>query len=66
MIWIHRNLTVHNSLSRVFANERKDNLTDAIDEQLAAGTEGLRMEDKWLMEVDLNDLTGYTKGEKDV
>lgn len=40
--------------------------TDAIDEQLAAGTEGLRMEDKWLMEVDLNDLTGYTKGEKDV
>ena len=57
-MWIFRNLTVHDSISGV--------LIDAIEEQLAEGHEGLREEDKWLMEVDLDDLTCPISGDKEV
>ena len=39
---------------------------DAIEEQLQEGESGLRDEDKWLMEVDLDDLTSGTNGEREV
>ena len=65
-MWIYRNLTVHDSLSGVFANERKERLMDAIEEQLAEGVDGLREEDKWLMEVDLDAISEHSTGEKEV
>ena len=65
-MWIYRNLTIHDSLSGVFANERKERLMDAIEEQLLEGPESLREEDKWLLEVDLDDISGVTTGEKEV
>eukprot|EP00956_Cyclotella_meneghiniana_P027278 scaffold60862_cov41-Cyclotella_meneghiniana.AAC.8 len=36
-----------------------------IDEQLAMGKDGLKEEDKWLLEVQLDDLDGETAGEKE-
>ena len=36
-----------------------------IDEQLAMGEDGLKEEDKWLLEVQLDDLDGETAGEKE-
>ena len=64
-LWIYRNLMVHDSLSGVFACERKEKLMEAIDDQLAMGEDGLREEDKWLLEVDLNDLDESTTGERE-
>ena len=64
-LWIYRNLLVHDSVSGIFACERKDKLLEDIEEQLAMGEEGLKEEDKWLLEVSLDDLDGDTTGEKE-
>jgi hypothetical protein len=65
-LWIYRNLMMHDSLSVVFACEPKEKLMEAIEEQLALGSDGLREEDKWLLEIDLDDLDGHTTGEREV
>ena len=64
-LWIYRNLLVHDSISGLFACERKEQLMEDIDEQLAMGEDGLKEEDKWLLEVQLDDLDGETSGEKE-
>jgi hypothetical protein len=67
-LWIYRNLMMHDSLSLsgVLACERKEKLMEAIKEQLALGSDGLREEDKWLLEIDLDDLDGHTTREREV
>jgi hypothetical protein len=52
-------------MSGLFACERKERLMEAIDKQLAMGEDGLREEDKWLLEVQLDDLDDKTSGEKE-
>jgi hypothetical protein len=65
-MWIFRNLMMHDSLSGVFACERKEKLMEDIEEQLLLGADGLWEEDKWLLEIDLDDLDGNTTGEREV
>jgi hypothetical protein len=65
-MWIFRNLMMHDSLSGVFACERKEKLMDDIEEQLLLGADSLREEDKWLLEINLDDLDGDTTGEREV
>eukprot|EP00956_Cyclotella_meneghiniana_P010073 scaffold13929_cov79-Cyclotella_meneghiniana.AAC.3 len=64
-LWIFRNLMVHDAVGGIFACERKDKLREDIEEQLAMGEEGLKEEDKWLLEVTLDDLDGDTTGERE-
>jgi hypothetical protein len=57
---------MHDSLSGVFACERKEKQMDDIEEQLLLGADSLREEDKWLLEINLDDLDGDTTGEREV
>jgi hypothetical protein len=65
-MWIFRNLMMHDSLSGVFACERKEKQMDDIEEQLLLGADSLREENKWLLEINLDDLDGDTTGEREV
>ena len=53
---MYRNLMVHDGTSGVLATSRKEKLQEEIEHQLELGGEGLREEDKWMMEVNLGDL----------
>jgi hypothetical protein len=63
-MWIYRNLMVHDGVSGVLATTRKEKLMEEIEHQLELGGEGLREEDKWMMEVNLGDLSEGT-GERE-
>jgi hypothetical protein len=49
----------------IFASKRKEILLGDIEEQIAMGEVGLQEEDKWLLEVELNDFACDTAGEKE-
>ncbi len=63
-MWIYQNLMVHDGVSGVLATTRKEKLMEEIEHQLELGGEGLREEDKWMMEVNLGDLSEGT-GERE-
>ena len=63
-LWIYRNLMIHDGGLGVLATTRKEKLQEAIEHQLELGGEGLREEDKWMMEVNLGDLLEGT-GERE-
>jgi hypothetical protein len=63
-LWIYRNLMIHDGVSGVLATSWKEKLQEAIEHQLELGGEGLREEDKWMMEVNLGDLSDGT-GERE-
>ena len=63
-MWIYRNVVVHDELSGFYAVQGRERLQKAIEEQRANGHDDLREEDKWLMEVNLDDLN-ETTGEKE-
>ncbi len=63
-MWIYRNLMIHDGVSGVLATSRKEKLQEAIEHQLELGGDGLREEDKWMMEVNLGDLSEGT-GERE-
>ena len=55
-LWIYRNMVVHDEMNGLYAVEGRERLQQAIEEQLALGGEDLCEEDKWMMEINLNDL----------
>ena len=63
-LWIYRNLMIHDGGSGVLAITRKEKLQEEIEHQLELGGDGLREEDKWMMEVNLGDLSEGT-GERE-
>ena len=60
--WLYRNLQVHDDQAGALANRRKEELQLAIEEAKCKGMDGLDVEDRWLMEVRLDDLD-ETSGE---
>ena len=54
--WIYRNLLVHDRNSGVLATKKKEDLQIEIQRQQDLGTEGLADEDKFLLEIKLEDL----------
>ena len=60
--WIYRNLLVHDKLSGVLATEKKEDLQKEIQRQQELGEEGLDEQDKFLLEIKLDDLE-ETSGE---
>ena len=61
--WLYRNLVVHDEVSGVLANKRKEELMMRIEEVQGMGGEELTEEEKLLVEVNLEDLE-YSKGER--
>ena len=57
-----RNFLIHDNVSGMLALERKEDLQIAIEEQQAMGLDGLAEEDRYLMEINLDDLE-TTSGE---
>ena len=60
--WIYRNVQVHDIVSGVHATRRKEELQGAIEDQLDLGEDGLDEQDKWLLDINLEDLE-TTSGE---
>ena len=60
--WLYRNVQVHDSQSGVLATLRKEELQKLIEEQIELGGEGLDDDDKFLLEINLEDLE-TTSGE---
>jgi len=51
-----RNFLIHDNISGMLALERKEELQIAIEEQQEIGLEGLGEEDKYMMEINLDDV----------
>ena len=60
--WLYRNVQVHDVVSGSLATAKKEELQRLIEEQLAMGEESLEEEDRYLLEVNLEDLE-TTSGE---
>ena len=54
--WIYRNLLVHDRISGVLATMKKEELQKEIQRQQELGEDGLDKEDKFLLEIKLEDL----------
>ena len=54
--WIYRNLLVHDRVSGVLATKKKEELQIEIQKQQEMGVEGLADEEKFLLEIELEDL----------
>ena len=54
--WIYRNLLVYDRVSGVLATKKKEELQIEIQKQQEMGVEGLADEDKFLLEIKLEDL----------
>ncbi len=54
--WIYRNLLVHDRTAGILATQKKEELQAAIKAQQDLGPDGLAEEDKFLLEVRLEDL----------
>ena len=60
--WLYRNVQVHDIVTGVNATLRKEELQRLIEEQIELGGEGLEETDKYLLEINLEDLA-TTSGE---
>ena len=54
--WLYRNVHVHDKVTGTLATKRKEDLKEAILDHLYIGEEGLAEEDKYLLEINLDDL----------
>lgn len=60
--WLYRNVVVHDAVSGTLATARKEELQQAIETQHTMGIQDLQEEDRYLLEINLQDLE-YTSGE---
>lgn len=58
--WLFRNVHVHDHVAGVHATRRKEELCALIEDQIELGEEGLDEQDKWLLEINLEDLESTT------
>jgi hypothetical protein len=54
--WLYRNVHVHDTVAGVAATARKEEIQQFIEDQLDMGGEGLDERDKFLLEINLEDL----------
>ena len=54
--WLYRNVHVHDKVTGTLATKRKEELKEAILDQLYIGEEGMAEEDKYLLEINLEEL----------
>ena len=56
--WIYRNLTMHDRMSGLIATHKKELLMQEIETQMDKGGEGLEEQDKWMLDINLNNVEG--------
>jgi hypothetical protein len=54
--WLYRNMVVHDRTAGEIVSRRKEEIREALEEQLEFGEEGLAEEDRFLLEINLDDL----------
>ena len=60
--WLYRNVMVHDQTAWDLVTKCKEEIRKALEDQLERGEEGLDKEDKFLLEINLDDL-GTSSGE---
>ena len=58
--WLYRNMLVHNTVSGLKAAERKEELQREIEDQIELGGAGLDKKDRYLLDINLEDLETST------
>ena len=61
--WLYRNVQVHDDVTGVNASLRKEEIIAEIEKQQEMGEEGLLPEDRYLLEINLDDME-ITSGKK--
>ena len=61
--WLYRNVQVHNAIAGTRVTRRKEQIQRKIEHQLELGATGLLQEDRYLMEINLEDMES-TLGER--
>ncbi len=54
--WLYRNVQVHNTVAGTWVTLRKKQIQQEIEHQMELGASGLLQEDKYLMEINLEDM----------
>ena len=62
--WLYRNVVVHDKTTGDLASRRKEEIRDALEEQLVLGEEELAEEDRFLLKINLDDLDHSTGEEQ--
>jgi hypothetical protein len=62
--WLYRNVVVHDKTTGDLVSRRKEEIRDALEEQLVLGEEELAEEDRFLLEINLDDLDHSTGEEQ--
>ena len=58
--WIYRNVVVHDKTAGDLVMQRKEEIRVALEEQMELGEEGLAEEDRYLLDINLDDLDNTT------
>ena len=58
--WLYRNMLVHDNMSGLKAAERKEELQRKIEDQIELGGAGLDEQDRFMLEINLEDLETST------
>jgi hypothetical protein len=61
--WLYRNVQVHDAIASTRVTLRKEQIQQEIEHQMELGASGLLQEDKYLMEINLEDME-TTSGER--
>ena len=54
--WLYRNVMVHDRTAGDLASKRKEEIRRALEDQLELGEEGLEEDDRFLLEINLDEL----------
>ena len=58
--WLYRNLVVHDNTAGDLVSRRKEEIREALEERMELGEEGLAEEDRFLLEINLDELDNST------
>jgi hypothetical protein len=58
--WLYRNVVVHDRTAGDLVSRRKEEIREALEEQMELGEEGLAEEDRFLLEINLDKLDNST------
>ena len=58
--WLYRNVVVHDKTAGEIVSRRKEEIREALEEQLELGEAGLAEEDRFLLEINLDELDNST------
>ena len=61
---VYRNVVVHDRTAGDLVTRRKEEIREALEEQMESGEEGLAEKDRFLLEINLDELDNSTREEQ--